>query len=82
MKTISYLAPARRALRKMQRETAQRILVKIEAYAADPASQANNAKALRGHDGIRLRVGDYRVIMNDRGDVLDIIDVGHRREVC
>lgn len=50
---------------------------KIEAYATDPASQANNVKALHGRDGIRLRVGDWRVIMRD-GEVLDVLDVGPR----
>jgi hypothetical protein len=33
---------------------------KIEAYAGNPASQANNVKALQGRDGIRLRVGILR----------------------
>lgn len=50
---------------------------KIEAYAADPASQANNIKTLRGREGIRLRVGDWRVIMHD-GEVLDILHIGPR----
>jgi len=50
---------------------------KIEAYAEDPSSQANNVKALQGRDGIRLRVGDWRVIMLD-GEVLDVLDVGPR----
>lgn len=50
---------------------------KIEAYATDPTSQANNVKALHGRDGIRLRVGDWRVIMRD-GEVLDVLDVGPR----
>jgi mRNA interferase RelE/StbE len=58
----------------MPKNTAQRIMSKIEAYAADPTSQANNVTALKGRDGVRLRVGDRRVIMID-GEVLDILDV-------
>lgn len=77
MKRVAYRPAALKALRKMPRTTAQRITGKIEAYAADPAAQANNVKALQGRDGIRLRVGDGRVIMLD-GDVLDILDVGPR----
>jgi len=50
---------------------------KIEAYATDPTSQANNVKALQGRDGIRLRVGDWRVIMRD-DEVLDVLDIGPR----
>lgn len=62
----------------MPAPTARRIRAKIEAYAADPASQANNVKALRGHDEIRLRVGDWRVIMNERAEVLAIIQIAAR----
>ena len=61
----------------MPANTAQRILEKINAYAADPSSQANNVTALVGRDGIRLRVGDWRVIMHD-GVVLDVLQVGPR----
>ena len=50
---------------------------KIEAYAANPASQAANVKALKGRNGVRLRIGDWRVIMQD-GDVLDILEIGPR----
>ena len=77
MKPITFKPPASRALRKMPANTAQRIIGKIEAYAADPASQRNNVKALKGTAAIRLRVGDWRVIMLD-GVVLDILDIGPR----
>ena len=42
----------------MPRNVADLIRSKIAAYAEDPASQANNVKALKGREGIRLRVGD------------------------
>jgi mRNA interferase RelE/StbE len=77
MKPITYRPAARRALRRMPRTTAERIMGKIEAYATDPTSQANNVKALQGRDGIRLRVGDWRVIMRD-DEVLDVLDIGPR----
>lgn len=80
MKPIAYQPAARKALRKMPANTAKRILGKIEAYAADPASQANNVKALQGREGVRLRVGDWRVIMRD-GEVLDVLKVGPRGSV-
>ena len=44
----------------------------------DPASQGNNVKALKGREGIRLRVGDWRVIMDDRGTVLAVLEIGPR----
>lgn len=62
-------------------EVAERITLKIEQYAADPASQANNVRALKGREGIRLRVGDWRVIMNDDGVVLAVLDIGPRGSI-
>lgn len=55
-------------------------MAKIADYAADPASQANNVKSLKGREGIRLRVGDWRVIMHD-GEVLDVLKIGPRGAV-
>lgn len=78
MKQVSYTRAAIRALRRMPVNTATLIRSKITAYATDPASQANNVKALKGRTGIRLRVGDWRVIMDDQGNVLAILDIGPR----
>ena len=78
MKQISYTKAAIRALRRMPANTATLIRTKIEAYAIDPASQANNVKPLKGREGIRLRVGDWRVIMDDQGNVLAVLDIGPR----
>ena len=78
MKSITYKPAARKALRKMPANTAERIMGKIEEYAADPALQANNVKALKGVAAIRLRVGDWRVIMTEEGEVLDVLDIGPR----
>ena len=77
MKQIVYRPAAVKVLRRMPRTTALRIMGKIEAYAADPSSQANNVKALKGREGIRLRAGDWRVIMHD-GEVLDVLRIGPR----
>ena len=77
MKQIAYTKDALRALRRMPANTAERIRAKIEVYAADPTSQANNVKSLQGRPGIRLRVGDWRVIMED-GVVLAVLEIGPR----
>lgn len=61
----------------MPTNEARRVRGKIEAYAADPASQANNVIALQGREGIRLRIGDWRVIMED-GEVLAVLKIGPR----
>jgi len=80
MKQIAYTKAALRALARMPKATSARIVSKIVAYATDPASQARNVKALKGREGIRLRVGDWRVILRD-GDRLDVLDVGPRGDV-
>lgn len=81
MKAISYTRQALKALRRMPADMAQRIIAKIEQYAEEPESQANNVKALKGREGIRLRVGDWRVIMNDDGVVLAVLEIGPRGSV-
>lgn len=78
MKQISYTKAAIRALRRMPANTATLIRTKIEAYAQDPSAQANNVKSLKGREGIRLRVGDWRAIMDDQGNVLAVLDIGPR----
>lgn len=81
MKPVTYTRAAMKALRKMPVDVAERIIGKIEQYAADPASQANNVTALKGREGIRLRVGDWRVIMNDDSIVLVVLDAGPRGNI-
>ena len=81
MRAISYTRQALKALRRMPADTAQRIIAKIEKYAQEPESQANNVTALKGREGIRLRVGDWRVIMNDDGVVLAVLEIGPRGSV-
>lgn len=81
---IEYTNAARKTLKKLPVSTASRILSKIEDYAADPESQANNVRALRGRIGYRLRVGDYRVLFAIEGGsvaVMTVYKVGHRKEV-
>lgn len=78
MKQISYTKSAIRALRRMPANTATLTRTKIEAYAQDPSAQANDVKSLKGREGIRLRVGDWRVIMDDKGNVLAVLDIGPR----
>ncbi|MCA0941946.1 MULTISPECIES: type II toxin-antitoxin system RelE family toxin [Roseobacteraceae] len=78
MKTITYRTAALRTLRKMPRNEAKRITEKVELYATDPEALSNNVKSLKGREGIRLRVGDWRVIMDDQGEVLDVLKIGPR----
>jgi len=77
MKPITYTRSALKSLRRMPANTAKRIVAKVEEYAADPTAQANNVTALKGRSGIRMRIGDWRVIMDD-GAVLAVLEIGPR----
>lgn len=80
MKTVSYSRSAQKALQRIPRNVAQLIVAKINQYAGDPSSLANNVKKLKGDfEGlIRLRVGDWRIIMDDQGNVLAILEIKPR----
>ena len=78
MRELRYTKSAIRSLRKMPANTATLIVSKIEAYAKEPETQNNNLKMLKGRQGFRLRVGSWRVIMDDDGNVLAVLDTGHR----
>ncbi len=80
MKEIAYSRAAVRTLARMPKNLADRIRARIRAYADDPASQARNVRRLRGADRfLRLRVGDWRVVMRDADslEVLHITTRGH-----
>jgi len=78
---IQYSREALKALAKMDSKAAKQIVAKVEQLANDPASLANNVKKLTGRPEYRLRVGDYRVIYSETLVVLNVIKVGHRREI-
>ena len=79
--TIEFDREFERSLRKLDRQVARRILVKLHGLAGLEEPQSR-CKALSGPlAGLwRLRVGDYRVLIDIRREKLVIIalDVGHR----
>lgn len=75
---VLFTKAATRALIRMPTNDARRVRAKIDQFAVDPASLANNVKALVGSDRIRLRVGDYRVIMTADLVVVEVIAIGTR----
>jgi len=70
-----------RALRNLDPPVRHRLQGAIALLAQDPRPPA--ARALKGRPGLRVRVGDYRVIYTVNDDVLLVVVVtlGHRREV-
>jgi mRNA interferase RelE/StbE len=80
MKTIVILPAAAKTLRR-HRADAARLLDKIEAYATNPATLANNVKALSGSGAFRLRVGDYRVVFEETESEIIVTKIGPRGSV-
>ena len=70
-----------RALRKLDPSVRHRLQGAIALLAQDPRPPA--ARALQGRPGLRIRVGDYRIIYTVTDDVLlvVVVTIGHRREV-
>ncbi|MGH3345983.1 MAG: type II toxin-antitoxin system RelE family toxin [Nocardioides sp.] len=72
---------AARALRKLDPQVRHRIQGAIALLALDP--RPPGARPLQGRPGLRVRVGDYRIIYTVDNDVLLVVVVrlGHRRDV-
>ncbi len=79
-KAVVILPAAAKSLRR-HRSEAGRILEKIEVYALDPASQANNVKKLVGSTALRLRVGDFRVVFEETETEIIVTRIGPRGSV-
>jgi len=66
-------------LEKLEKIIARRIFKKVSELIEDPYSK--DIIKLKGEEGFRLRIGDYRVIfVIDKGRIL-ILKVGHRKNI-
>lgn len=82
MKRVVFSKDAIKALSRMPANTSKLIRSKITQYAADPAAQANNVKAIKGAPGVfRLRVGDWRVLFSEDGEVIAVIRIASRGDI-
>ncbi|WP_081739476.1 type II toxin-antitoxin system RelE/ParE family toxin [Methylobacterium sp. 10] len=80
-RTIVYTRPAARALARMPANTEALIREKLRTLADDPAALPNNIKALKGAEGFRLRIGDWRVIFTIEPDRVIVHAVGPRGSI-
>ena len=78
---LEFSSAADRQFRKLPKEVQTRLKPHIDALANNP--RPPGVEKLRGEEGYRLRVGDYRVLYEIHDDILLIlvIKVDHRREV-
>jgi mRNA interferase RelE/StbE len=75
---INYTKHALKALRAMQKSRATAIIAKIDDYAA---GRQVDAKQLKGSDLIRIRVGQWRVIIDENDTVIIVLKIGTRGDV-
>jgi len=75
------LPRAARELAKLPEEAYVRVREACRALAGDPRPRGR--RKLVNRDGIRVRVGDYRVIyeVDDAARTVTVLHVGHRRDV-
>ncbi|MFL0695107.1 MAG: type II toxin-antitoxin system RelE/ParE family toxin [Agrobacterium tumefaciens] len=80
MRGVVYSRDAIRTLNRIPANEARRIRAKVQQYADNPSSLANNVKKLRDSRYHRLRIGDWRVIFREDGTVVDVVRVAARGE--
>lgn len=76
---IEWKEGAIRELEKLEPIISRRIFKKVDELLIDPFSK--DIKRLKGRDDFRLRVGDYRVIFSIENNIIQIIKVGHRKNI-
>ena len=73
---ITYSKKAEKFLRKQDKTTQYRLFTAISKLPLE-----GDIQKLQGTSGFRLHVGNYRVIFDVNGLIVDIIDVGNRGQI-
>ena len=83
MYRILFTKSADKTLRKLPRNTAQRIRRSLDRLAANPYAEHHDVTKLQNRPGYRLRVGDWRVIYEIENDqlIILVLRIGSRGEV-
>ena len=79
--TVIVNRAAEKELDRLPQKVHQRIMRRLIELESNP--RPHGVQKLHGHDGYRVRIGDYRVLylINDEAQVVEVLAVGHRREV-
>jgi mRNA interferase RelE/StbE len=80
MKAVLYTRLAMRSL-QAHRNREKQIRKKIDQYAANPETLANNVIQLAGSTAKHLRVGGFRVLFTENETTITVLDVGPRGEI-
>jgi mRNA interferase RelE/StbE len=79
--SVWVLRRAQKELARLPKDSYSQVRDRIRALADDP--RPRGCRKLTGREGWRLRVGTYRVLyeIDDEGDKVTVLHVGHRRDV-
>ncbi len=77
-KTLVFSVSAAKAFGKLPAAVQERILAALYRYGVNGSG---DVKRMVGSVNLRIREGDYRVILVEHSDTLEIRAVGHRRDV-
>jgi mRNA interferase RelE/StbE len=77
VKTIRYTLGVAKTLKRYG-NMADRVRQAMRERAEDSTAHANNVKALKGSTGLRLRIGDFRVIYDETETEIVVTDFGPR----
>lgn len=79
MYKINYSTKALKFLKRSPPKLREIIMEKISLLARDPFAKILNIKKLKGREGYRLRVGDYRILYSIENDIVTIyiVDIAH-----
>lgn len=72
---IEYSKVAVKFLHKQNRQTQIRIISAIEKI------PQGDIKKLQGQQNFRLRVGNYRILFNKNGTIINIFDIDNRGQI-
>ncbi|MEK6824003.1 MAG: type II toxin-antitoxin system RelE/ParE family toxin [Nanoarchaeota archaeon] len=79
MYNIEWKEHALQNLEKLENLIARRIIKKVGELSENPFSK--DIKRLKGRKDFRLRIGDYRVIFSIEQNTIQILKVGHRKNI-
>ena len=79
--TVTLTKSAVKQLDKLSDAVAAPILKSIESLAFNP--RPHGCKKLKGREGYRIRIRDYRIIYTiyDKVLLVEVIDVGNRKDI-
>jgi mRNA interferase RelE/StbE len=75
---IVFTAAATRQWLALSADVRRRLDATLETFAR---TGHGDVKRLKGRDGARLRVGDWRIVFYIEGNTIIVVAVGHRREI-